>query len=65
MVYSNDKGKKMRCQIIREGIVNRIEHTLVSLNIEGKTIEVPKAKVDSTVIVGDVVRWIGDKWVRI
>ncbi|MBA9026169.1 DUF3006 domain-containing protein [Peribacillus huizhouensis] len=45
-----------------KGIIDRFEGDLVVVEVDGKTINVPKKLVDSKVKVSDVVELVNEKW---
>ena len=50
------------CKIIREGVLELIDAENVVILVEGKSIKLPRSKVDSTLKVDDVVVWDGARW---
>lgn len=53
------------CKIERIGIVQQIEEQQVTLEVEGKLVNVPRAKTSDSLEVNDYVRWSGTIWIKI
>ncbi|CAM3153800.1 hypothetical protein PALU110988_05300 [Paenibacillus lupini] len=53
------------CKIERIGIVMRIEEQQVVLEVEGKLVNVPRAKTSDSLEVNDSVRWSRTIWIKI
>ena len=53
------------CKIERIGIVKRIEEQQVTLEVEGKPVNVPRVKTSDSLEVNDSVHWSGTMWIKI
>lgn len=58
------KQSTSRCQIIRAGILERVEMDTAIMRVGGKSIRIPKGKVDVAVEIGDVAVWDGERWMK-
>ncbi|MGO4106698.1 hypothetical protein [Paenibacillus sp. YAF4_2] len=52
------------CKIERIGIVKQIEEQQVTLEVEGKPVNVPRAKTSDSLEINDSVRWSGTMWIK-
>jgi hypothetical protein len=55
-------NENSKCQIQRIGKVVSFEEKFAVLEIEGKSIKVPKEKVAPSTKLGDQVQWNGGYW---
>lgn len=46
-----------------QGIIDRFEGDYVVIEIDGKTLDVEREKVEYIAVVGDVVEYVDGKWV--
>ncbi|SEG37292.1 hypothetical protein [Paenibacillus sp. UNC499MF] len=55
--------EKSSCKIRRPGIVLELDETSAVLEIEGRTVRVPAAKIAAGTAAGTPVQWDGTMWV--
>ncbi|WP_201008936.1 DUF3006 domain-containing protein [Paenibacillus glycanilyticus] len=62
---ANQEQQPKSCRTERIGIVAGITDDQVRLEVEGKSVHVPRSKTSENLIVGDQVSWGGTVWVKI
>ncbi|MCK9861388.1 DUF3006 domain-containing protein [Paenibacillus sp. ATY16] len=62
---ANQDQQPKSCKTERIGIVAGITDDQVQLEVEGKSVYVPRSKTSETLVSGDRVSWSGTVWVKI